>query len=234
MTRAIVATALALSLASPALAAPADPSKEGVAPAAEPSKDGAPPAPAQKGATAAPQASGTSPAAKPSPTAERVARELTTQPSWNETIGAYAQSLSTQITAAVKAQGGEPPANVEQRVRSGLDGAVGYDEVVRLQAQALAGRFSEDELRQIQKFYQTGAGKKLVTELPAVSRQVIDVVQERISAAIPKIVQDVAPSLARAQPGSAAEGAAPGGAAPKDSAGNAQGRKPPPQSSPKR
>lgn len=180
---------------------------------------------------ASPPSGAAAPQPKPSPTADRVARELTTQPSWNETIGAYAQSLSTQISAAVKAQGGEPPKDVEQRVRSGLDRAVGYDEVVRLQAQALAGRFSEDELRQIQGFYSTGPGKKLVSELPAVSRQVIDVVQERISAAIPKIVQDVAPSLARAKAGAAGESTAPDSGAPKDGAGSAQGRRPPPQPS---
>jgi hypothetical protein len=222
MTRAIVAVALALTLAPSAPAAQAgqgakDPPSASAAP-----KGGAPSAGA-----------GSASAAKPSPTADRVARELTTQPSWNETVGAYAQSLSTQIGAALKAQGGEPPKDVEQRVRSGLDRAVGYEEVVRLQAQALAGRFSEDELRQIQKFYETGAGKKLVSELPAVSRQVIDVVQERISAAIPKIVEDVAPSLARAKTGSGGEGGTStgSGAAEKEGPGSAQGRKPPPQPS---
>ncbi len=220
MIRAIVAAAaLALTLVPSAPAAQVG--QQGKAPAP-------PPAATAPKNGAAPQGAG-APAAKPSPTADRVARELTTQPSWNETIGAYAQSLSTQISAAVKAQGGEPPKDVEQRVRSGLDKAVGYDEVVRLQAQALAGRFSEDELRQIQGFYQTGAGKKLVSELPAVSRQVIDVVQERISSAIPSIVQDVAPSLARAKAGAAAEGTAPGSGASQDGAGNAQGRRPPPQ-----
>lgn len=213
MNRVITAVALAVTLASPALAE--QPGQQ-----ASPPPSGA--AADEKGA--APQA-GT----KPSPTAEKVARELTTQPSWNETVGAYAASLSTQIGAAVKAQGGEPPKDVEQRVRSGLDKAVGYEEVVRLQAQALAGRFSEDELRAIQKFYESGTGKKLVSELPAVSRQVIDVVQERISAAIPNIIQDVAPSLAKAKPGSAAEGTAPEGGATKPSSPEAQGRKPPPQ-----
>jgi hypothetical protein len=208
--------------------------------AAQPSEQASPPpspgAPSAKGGAAqggtggaATQGPTGNAAPKPSPSAERVARELTTQPSWNETIGAYATSLSTQISAALKSQGGDPPQDVEQRVRSGLDKAIGYDEVVRLQAQALAGRFSEDELRTIQKFYESPTGRKLVVELPGVSRQVIDVVQERISAAIPHIVKDVAPSLARGKAGSAEEGTAPGGA-PKSSSPNAQGRKPPAQS----
>jgi hypothetical protein len=186
-------------------------------------------APAAQAGPQAPPAS----AAKPSPAAERVARALTTQPNWNETIGAYASSLASQIEGALRSQGGEPPKDVEKRVKSGLDGAVGYEEVVRLQAQALAGRFSEDELRTIQKFYESGPGKKLVSELPAVSRQVIEVVQHRISAAIPRIVQEVAPSLARAKSGSTDEGSAghaPDGA--KDSP--AQGRKPPAQTPPPR
>jgi hypothetical protein len=115
-------------------------------------------------------------------------------------------------------------------VRAGLDEAVGYDEVVRLQAQALAGRFSEDELRTIARFYESGPGKKLVSELPAVSRQAIEVVQQRMSAAIPHIVEEVAPSLARARP-DAAEGTAPG--AGKETP-QAQGRRPPAQSAPPR
>ncbi len=203
MIRALVALAAALTLAPPALAQQ---------PAGQPAKPG-------PKASAAPS----QPAARPSPAAEQVARALTTQKNWKETLDEYASSLSSQISAAVKAQGGDAPANVEPRVRAGLDQAAPYDEVVRLQAQALAGRFSEDELRTIQKFYESGTGKKLVQELPAISRQVIEVVQQRISAAVPHIVQDVAPSLARAKP-SPQEGTAP--------EPNAQGRKPPAQPSP--
>ncbi len=217
MNRAAVAVAAALTLAASAALA----QSSGDKPSANAPSTARPAGPGAPGAPPAGQA------AKPSPSAERVARALTTQESWNETIRDYASSLSSQISAAVKAQGGEAPANAEQRIRSGLDKAVAYDEVVRLQAQALAGRFSEDELRQIGKFYESGPGKKLVSELPAVSRQVIETVQQRISAAIPQIVQDVAPSLAKAH-ASQAEGTAPGSGAPKQTP-PAQGRKPPAQ-----
>lgn len=213
MARVIAAVALALTLVPSAPGAIEPPAGKASPPAAPTGPKGA------------------GPAAKPSPAADRVARALTTQPNWNETIGAYATSLATQIDAALKSQGGEPPKDVEPRVRKGLDDAVGYEQVVRLQAQALAGRFSEDELRAIEKFYESGPGKKLVTELPAISRQVIEVVQQRISAAIPHIVQDVAPSLARAKPGSEGEGTAADPGAKKD-APDAQGRKPPAEASP--
>ncbi len=223
MIRAAVLAA-ALTLAAPAALASAASTPEKAPPAAAPSASARPPAgsPAQGAATPA----------KPSPSAERVARALTTQENWNETIKEYASSLSSQISAAAKSQGGDVPKDAEQRIRSGLDKAVGYEEVVRLQAQALAGRFSEDELRQIGKFYESGPGKKLVAELPGVSRQVIETVQQRISAAIPHIVQDVAPSLARAHP-SQAEGTAPESGAPKQSP-PAQGRKPPAPAAPPR
>lgn len=190
--------------------------------------------PAEKGAPASPPAAqppGGATSAKPSPAADRVARALTTQENWNETMKEYATSLSSQIGAAMKSQGGEAPKDAEQRIRTALDKAVGYDEVVRLQARALAGRFSEDELRTIGKFYESVPGKKLVSELPGVSRQVIESVQQRISAAIPRIVQDVAPSLARAH-GSPAEGTAPDGAG--KGTPKAQGRKPPAQETPPR
>lgn len=192
----------------------------------------APSAPAaQGGAPAAPPPAA---APKPSPAADRLARALTTQASWNETVQTYASSLSTQISGALKAQGAEAPKDVEGRVRAGLDRAVAYEELVRLQAQALAGRFSEDELRSIGTFYESPVGKKLVTELPAVSRQVMETVQGRISAALPKIVQDVAPSLAQARPGERGEGAPPAAGAPKkEPSRGAQGRKPPADAPPR-
>jgi hypothetical protein len=189
----------------------------------------APSASAAQGPASPPPAA----AAKPSPAADRLARALTTQASWNETVQTYASSLSTQISGALKAQGGEAPKDVEERVRAGLDRAVAYEELVRLQAQALAGRFSEDELRAIGTFYESPIGKKLVTELPAVSRQVMETVQGRISAALPKIVQDVAPSLAQARPGDDA-GAPPAAGAPrKDPPRGVQGRKPPADAPPR-
>lgn len=222
---AIVAAALTLA-ASPSAAQTGEGS--GKSPSASPAAA----RPAEKGAaTVQPPAGGGG--AKPSPAAERVARALTTQENWNETIKEYASSLSSQIGAAVKSQGGEVPKDAEQRIRGGLDKAVGYEEVVRLQAQALAGRFSEDELHTIGKFYESVPGKKLVSELPAVSRQVIETVQQRISAAIPRIVQEVAPSLARGK-GSEAEGTAKEPGAAKEAPRDAQGRKPPAQTPPRR
>jgi hypothetical protein len=224
---AILAAALTLT-ASPAAAQSGQAGK---------SSSTTPPAsarPAEKGASTSatagqPPAGGAS--AKPSPAADRVARALTTQENWNETMKEYASSLSSQIGAAVKSQGAEAPQDAERRIRTALDKAVGYEEVVRLQAQALAGRFSEDELRSIGQFYESAPGKKLVSELPGVSRQVIETVQQRISAAIPHIVQEIAPSLARAH-GSEAEGTAPEGAG--KGAPKAQGRKPPAQETPPR
>ncbi len=219
MIRTFIAVALALTLVPRA-------------PAAQEAK------PAEGSPPAASKAPAPSAAPRSSPAADLVARAITTQESWRETIRAYATSLASQIGAAVRAKGGDAPKDVEQRVRTGLDAAIGYEDVVRLQAQALAGRFSEDELRTIGKFYESGPGKKLLTELPVVSRQVVEVVQQRMSAAVPKIVQEVAPSLAQAQPGSGAEGPAPppaaGKAPPKDTSKDAQGRKPPLQQAPRR
>lgn len=186
MVRALIAAVVAAALVPSAPAAQDGQQAGKGAPPASPRA--APEAPAAK----APQ--------KPSPAADRVARALTTRASWNDTVDAYASALSSQISAAMEAQGGAAPKDVEKRVRSRLDDAVAYEEVVRLQAQALAGRFGEDELRTIGTFYESAPGKKLVSELPGVSRQVIEVVQQRISTAIPRIVQEIAPALAKAKP----------------------------------
>lgn len=228
MVRVVTAVLLALCLVPRPAMAEADRTPAGKPPPEPPAAKGAGPAGAEGSAGKAP--------AKPSPAAERVARALTTRDSWNETVSAYAESLSSQISAAVQSQGGEAPKDVEKKVRAKIDDAVGYDELVRLQAQALAGRFSEDELREIGTFYESPAGKKLVTALPEVSRQVIETIQGRISAAIPRIVEDVAPSLARAKPGeaegSAGSRAAPG-KPPEPAPDEKPGREPPAKSPPR-
>jgi hypothetical protein len=215
MVRAVTAVVLAAALA------PSAPAAQDGQQAGKGAPTGSP--------RAAPAAPAPNAASKPSPAAERVARALTTRASWNDTVDAYASALSSQISAAMEAQGGDAPKDAEKRIRTRLDDAVAYEEVVRLQAQALAGRFGEDELRAIGTFYESPPGKKLVSELPGVSRQVIEVVQQRISVAIPRIVEEIAPALARAKPGTA-EGSAGSGA--KDAAPT-DGRKPPAQSPPR-
>jgi uncharacterized protein len=173
---------------------------------------------------------GGEPAAKPPPQARDLAQALTTRETWEEILDAYTASLAGQMAAALAATGNEPPADLREKVRKDLGDAVRYEEALDLQARALAGRFSGNELRELARFYQSGPGRKLLDVLPEVSAQVNDDLQERVSRHVPGIVERHAPALARGaeEKGASGEGT---GAADREAqdraapdAGGAQGR----------
>ncbi len=214
--------ALALAPALAAAQAPAEAPKaaeppktsEGKAATAQGQRDAAKPA---EGKAAGPrkEAQGKAAAAEAAPpsAARDLARALTTQETWDGILDGYAASLAGQISGALAATGKEAPPDLREKVRGDLHDAVRYEQAVDMQARALSGRFSADELRAIEAFYRSGPGKKLLDELPEIARQVNDELRARLSERVPKIVQRYAPSVA-----SGGEGAP----APK-----AQGRTPP-------
>lgn len=227
------ALAAGLALASGSVVAQ-EPPAEGTGSSRPGAAPAQPPAPAPPAAGAAKGSDGPKGAAtaRPGPAAEELARTMVSERSWSAMIDGYAEALSTQISRALQARGEKPPDDVQQRVRSRLEGALDHQEGLQLEATELAARFSEAELRSIQTFYRSPAGQKLMKELPEMSASVDARIRERLTAAVPKIVQEVAPSLAEAQqPG--ASGAAPGGAstpgAAKPQPPAAQGRTPPPK-----
>lgn len=142
------------------------------------------------------------------PAARDLARALTSEPAWDGIIDGYATSLAGQISAALAATGKEAPADLREKVRRELRDAVRYEQAVEMQARALGGRFSADELRALETFYRSGAGKKLLEVLPEVARQVNDELRVRLSERVPRIVERYAPSVAAAPPG--AKDGAPG------------------------
>jgi hypothetical protein len=216
--------ALALAPALAAAQAPAEAPKaaepktsEGKAAAGPGQRDAAKPA---EGKAAAPrkEAQGKAAEAAPPSAARDLARALTTQETWDGILDGYAASLAGQISGALAATGKEAPPDLREKVRGDLHDAVRYEQAVDMQARALSGRFSADELRAIEAFYRSGPGKKLLDELPEIARQVNDELRARLSERVPRIIQRYAPSVA-----SGGEGAP----APK-----AQGRTPPAGASP--
>lgn len=201
--------AFALAAAAPALSF-----AEEAPPARAPGENAAP-------ATAAP---------KP---ARDLAKALTSEAAWDEILDSYAISLSMQMSAALDAEGEAPPEDLQEKVRAELGDAVRYDQAVELQATALALRFSPGELTELERFYRSTAGKKLVALLPEVSRDVNDEVRVRLSRRIPTIVERHAPSLAERgeAPSEKTKGARPPG---QDPSPKAQGRKPPAGAAPPR
>ncbi len=160
-------------------------------------------------------------AAKPPQAARDLARALTSERAWDGILDAYAATLSGQMSAAIAAKGKEPPDDLREKVRAELGDAVHYDQAIDMQASALAIRFSQDELSELDRFYRSAAGKKLLDLLPDVSEQVNDELRQRLSQRIPAIVERHAPSLAAGEDAPAASGEGAKKPAPK-----AQGRPP--------
>jgi hypothetical protein len=148
------------------------------------------------------------PAAKPAtpvvaPAARGLAQALTTREAWDDILDGYANGLSGQIAGALSATGKEAPPELREEVRRELGEAVSYDQAVDMQARALAGRFSSDELRTLETFYRSGPGRKLLDALPEIASQVNDELRARLSERVPGIVERHAPSIAAAPEGDA-------------------------------
>jgi uncharacterized protein len=172
--------------------------------------------------------------APPSEAARQVARDLIPKDKWDRLLDGVATGLSQQVGAALVQSGEKPPKDLEAKLRSQLGDEMKYEQTVDTQAQALGHSFSNEELKAIAKFYETPAGKKLVVELPRVQSEVSDALQARLSEAVPRVVQKVAPgALASKQgagPGRPGEsGTGSGAPAPdKGESPSPQGRPPPP------
>jgi hypothetical protein len=142
------------------------------------------------------------------PAARGLAQALTTQDAWDDILDGYANGLAGQISGALSATGKESPPDLGDEVRRELGEAVSYDQAVDMQARALSGRFSADELRALETFYRSGPGRKLLDALPEIAAQVNDELRARLSERVPAIVERHAPSIAAAPHGEA-DGARP-------------------------
>lgn len=175
-----------------------------LAPAVATGQSPAQPAPAgQARGKSAPAASAPSKpgASVVAPSARGLAQALTTRDAWNDILDGYANGLAGQIAGALSATGKEAPPELRGEIRRELGEAVSYDQAVDMQARALAGRFSADELRALETFYRSGPGRKLLDALPEIARQVNDELRARLSERVPGIVERHAPSIAAAPHG---------------------------------
>jgi hypothetical protein len=175
----------------------------------------------------------------PPEAARQVARDLIPKEKWDKLLDGVAAGLSQQVGGALVQSGEKPPKDLESKLRTQLGDEMKYERTLDTQAEALAHSFSNDELKTIARFYETPAGKKLVTELPKVQSEVSDQLQAQLSEAVPKVVQKVAPgALASSKKGAPGESGTGSGAppAPDKGAGEppAPGRPPPPPPPPQR
>jgi len=188
-----------------------------LAPARSPAQGTPPPQPPAKSSGAE--------AAKPPQRARDLARALTSKQTWDGILDSYTASLFAQMSGALTAKGRQPPDGLREKVRADLEEAVPYDQALDMHASALAIRFSENELSEIERFYRSAAGKKLLDVLPEVSQQVNEELRERLAQRIAAIVERHVPELAAGEeePATSGEGAKqPAKPEPK-----AHGRRPP-------
>ncbi len=180
------------------------------------------------------------PSAPPSEAARQVARDLIPKEKWDKLLDGVAAGLSQQVGGALVQGGEKPPKDLEAKLRSQLGNEMSYEQTLDTQAQALSRNFTNDELKAIARFYETPTGKKLVTELPKVQGEVSDALQVRLSEAVPKVVEKVAPgALASSKKGAGPSESGTGSGAPPPEKGGggpppAQGRTPPPPPPPQR
>jgi hypothetical protein len=171
----------------------------------------------------APGAAAPKPRAEAPPRAARdLARALLPEQRWDRLLDGYASSLSAQVSQALQGRGEPVPDDLQGKLRSELGERLRYEQTIEVQAQALAGQLSPGELKRAAEFYSTPAGKKVVEKLPEAQAEAGRELQERLTKAVPEILQRVAPKALA--PPEAAEGGAEPGKEPRT-----QGRRPPPE-----
>jgi hypothetical protein len=132
--------------------------------------------------------------ASPAPRAAReLARALLPEQRWDRLLDSYASSLSGQVSQALQSRGEEVPDGLEDRIRSELGERLRYEQTVEAQAKALAAELTPDELKKTLAFYSTPAGKKVVEKLPEAQAEASRELQERLTVAVPEILEQVAP-----------------------------------------
>jgi hypothetical protein len=214
MAAAVIALRAAAAEDRPAAAA----SGEG-APAASKGEAGAAKRPADK-----PQRAGAAPAA-----AHDLARVLVSNEDWNHALDQYSAGLSQQITQSLSQRGEKAPEGLQASIRKELGQELPYQQVVEREAAALAKHFTPDELKRAIAFYTSPLGKKAIQAIPQSQAELGRDLQERLSSAVPQIVQRLAPKAMERPEAGAAAGSSPRAGSSGDASRSSAG--PPPSGS---
>jgi len=177
-----------------------------------PSAQAADPVPAKAAPVAAAPA-----AAAPAPIkagAADLARLLVPKESWSRSMGMLAQDTQQRMQ-------GHPgtqltfPADFPAKVRTEVEGALPYEELITIHAQELSGAFTEPELADQLAFYRTPTGQKFLKVMPEVSSKVEQATRQRMQQRMPEVMTRLSSGLKHPAPAPAAKApAAPAGKAP--------------------
>ncbi len=104
------------------------------------------------------------------------------------------EQMMEQMTAAMSEQfrkaGEKLPADFDKKIQAAVNDVMSYDDVLSWTAEIYAARFSVEELKDIEKFYRTPVGKKVMKLLPELSaeigKKIAAILPERMPAALKK------------------------------------------------
>ncbi len=96
------------------------------------------------------------------------------------------------------------------RANQALDSTIGWEKIKPEMVKLYTDTFTEQELKDLVKFYQSPLGKKVLEKMPAVTQQSAQITQQKLESAVPvvnKLLSDMTNELA--PPKAAAPAAAP-------------------------
>lgn len=119
--------------------------------------------------------------AKDPPTAVRLAREFLTPELWNRYLDATVAEYAAKYRSTVEKRGGTADAGLEPAIRDYYAKVLPYQEVLDLEASLLQKHFTEPELQELLRFWQTPLGRKMQEKLPEVQRDSMALAMQKVS-----------------------------------------------------
>lgn len=124
----------------------------------------------------------------------------------HETYDQMMEQMVSAMSEQFRNAGEKLPADFDKKIQAAVNDVMSYDDVLGWTADIYAARFTVDELKEIEKFYRTPVGKKVMKLLPElgaeVGKKIAGILPERMPAALKKhgLMPDEDPPAAEAPP----------------------------------
>lgn len=115
------------------------------------------------------------------PTAVRLAREFLTPELWNRYLDAHVAEYAAKYRSTVAKRGGTADAGLETAIREYYSKVLPHDEMLDLEASLLQKHFTEPELQELLRFWQTPPGRKMRDKMPDVQRDSLALAMQKLS-----------------------------------------------------
>ncbi len=115
------------------------------------------------------------------PTAVRLAREFLTAELWSRYLDGTVAEYAAKYRATVEKRGGTADAGLESAIRDYYAKTLPYEEVLDLEASLLQKHFTEPELQELLRFWQTPLGRKMRDKMPEVQRDNLALAMQKVS-----------------------------------------------------